>query len=565
MRKLLALVLVLPALVLTVLALGGPLPGQEQPPSPIRFELKKLPFHLENDASPAKNPPETMAGGVAVFDYNGDGRPDIFFTNGADLATMKKSSPKYSNRLFRNDGNGVFTDVTAEAGLAGSGFDIGVAVGDYDNDGFPDLFVTGVHGNTLYHNNGDGTFTDVTKKAGLDKWNDPEYGPLWAEAAVWVDVNNDGLLDLFIVNYLQWSYSDQPRCLNRGVADYCHPRYYKGLPNQLFLNQGDGTFKDVSKEWGIRDHVGKGMGVGMADYDLDGRQDLFVTNDAEYHFLFHNMGNKFEEVAFQANVALPEDNVFISGMGLDFRDINNDGYPDIAYVALNNQTFPIYLNTGKGDFVEVTAPSGMRALSMPMAGYGAALYDFDNDGWKDLFVTRGHVLSTWAPGATIKQPNAVFRNLGASGKWAALTSEAGFVNSTSARHRGCAFGDFDGDGRIDAVVTALDRDAELWMNRSPNAGHWLDIALRGVKSNRDGIGARIKVVTKAGVQYNHQTSSVCYASSSLGPVHFGLGAETRAIKVEIDWPSGIVQTLENVGADRIVKVTEPVPTPTAPK
>ena len=565
MRKLLALVLVLPALVLTVLALGGPLPGQEQPPSPIRFELKKLPFHLENDASPAKNPPETMAGGVAVFDYNGDGRPDIFFTNGADLATMKKSSPKYSNRLFRNDGNGVFTDVTAEAGLAGSGFDIGVAVGDYDNDGFPDLFVTGVHGNTLYHNNGDGTFTDVTKKAGLDKWNDPEYGPLWAEAAVWVDVNNDGLLDLFIVNYLQWSYSDQPRCVNQGVADYCHPRYYKGLPNQLFLNQGDGTFKDVSKEWGIRDHVGKGMGVGMADYDLDGRQDLFVTNDAEYNFLFHNLGNKFEEVAFQANVALPEDNVFISGMGLDFRDINNDGYPDIAYVALNNQTFPIYLNTGKGDFVEVTAPSGMRALSMPMAGYGAALYDFDNDGWKDLFVTRGHVLSTWAPGATIKQPNAVFRNLGASGKWAALTSEAGFVNSTSARHRGCAFGDFDGDGRIDAVVTALDRDAELWMNRSPNAGHWLDIALRGVKSNRDGIGARIKVVTKAGVQYNHQTSSVCYASSSLGPVHFGLGAETRAIKVEIDWPSGIVQTLENVDADRIVKVTEPVPTPTAPK
>jgi hypothetical protein len=565
MRKLLAHVLVLPALALTVLALGGPLPGQEQPPSPIRFELKKLPFHLENDASPAKNVPETMAGGVAVFDYNGDGRPDIFFTNGADLATMKKSSPKYFNRLFRNDGNGVFTDVTAQAGLEGSGFDIGVAVGDYDNDGFPDLFVTGVHGNTLYHNNGDGTFTDVTKKAGLDKWNDPEYGPLWAEAAVWVDVNNDGLLDLFIVNYLQWSYSDQPRCVNQGVADYCHPRYYKGLPNQLFLNQGDGTFKDVSKEWGIRDHVGKGMGVGMADYDLDGRQDLFVTNDAEYNFLFHNLGNKFEEVAFQANVALPEDNVFISGMGLDFRDINNDGYPDIAFVALNNQTFPIYLNTGKGDFVEVTAPSGMRALSMPMSGYGAALYDFDNDGWKDLFVTRGHVLSKWAPGATVNQPNTVFRNLGASGKWAALTSEAGFVNSTSARHRGCAFGDFDGDGRIDVVVTALDRDAELWMNRSPNAGHWLDFALRGVKSNRDGIGARIKVVTKAGVQYNHQTSSVCYASSSLGPVHFGLGAETRAIKVEIDWPSGIVQTLENVDADRIVKVTEPVPTPTAPK
>ena len=549
----------LPALVLAALAFGGPLPSQEQPPSPIRFELKKLPFHLENSASPAKNIPETMAGGVAVFDYNGDGRPDIFFTNGADIATLKKSSSKYFNRLFRNDGNGVFTDVTAEAGLAGSGFDIGVAIGDYDNDGFPDIFVAGVHGNMLYHNNGNGTFTDVTKEAGLDKWNDPDYGPVWAEAAVWVDVNNDGLLDLFIVNYLQWSYSDQPKCVIEGAAEYCHPRYYNGIPNQLFLNQGDGTFKDVSKEWGIRDHVGKGMGVGMADFDLDGRQDLFVTNDYEYNFLFHNLGNKFEEVAFQSNAALPEDGAFISAMGLDFRDMNNDGYPDVAYVALDKQTFPVFLNTGKGDFVEVTAASGMRALSMPMSGFGAALYDFDNDGWKDLFVTRGQVTSVWPPGGRFAQPNTVFRNLGASGKWAALTSEAGFSEATSARHRGCAFGDFDGDGRIDAVVTALDRDAELWMNRSPKTGHWLDIALRGVKSNRDGIGARIKVGTNAGVQYNHMTSSVGYASSSLGPVHFGLGAETRAIKVEIDWPSGIVQTLENVDADRIVRVTEPVP------
>jgi hypothetical protein len=553
------------ALALVALAIGAPLFGQQQPSSPIRFELKELPFRLEVNESPARNMPETMGGGVAVFDYNGDGRPDIFFTNGADLATLKKSSPKYYNRLFRNDGNGVFTDVTAQAGLQGTGFDIGVAVGDYDNDGFPDLFVTGVHGNTLYHNNGDGTFTDVTKKAGLDKWNDPEYGPLWAVAAVWVDVNNDGLLDLFVVNYLQWSYSDQPKCVVEGIADYCHPRYYKGLPNQLFINQGDGTFKDVSKEWGIRDHVGKGMGAAMADYDLDGKPDLFVTNDAEYNFLFHNLGDRFEEVAFQTNVALAEDAAFISGMGADFRDINNDGYPDIAYVALKAQTFPIFMNTGKGDFVEVTTPSGMRALSLPMSGFGPALYDFDNDGWKDLFVTRGHVVAAWPAGSKFKQPNTVFRNLGASGKWEALTGEAGFTEATAARHRGCALGDFDGDGRIDVVVTSMDRNAELWMNRSPNHNHWLEIALRGVKSNRDGIGARIKVVTKAGVQYNHQTSSVCYASSSLGPVHFGLGAEAKAPTVEITWPSGIVQTLENVDADRILKVTEPVPVPAAAK
>ena len=541
----------------------------QQPPSaspavPIRFELKRLPFRLDGSQSPAKNVPETMAGGVAVFDYNGDGKPDIFFTNGADIATLQKSSPKYYDRLFRNNGDGTFTDVTEHAGLKGTGFDVGVAIGDYDNDGHPDIFVAGVHGNTLYHNNGDGTFSDVTKKAGLDKWNDPEYGPLWAVAAVWVDVNNDGLLDLFIVNYLQWTYSNIPKCVIEGVAEYCHPRYYKGLPNQLFLNQGGGTFKDVSKEWGIRDHIGKGMGVGMADYDLDGKPDLFVTNDAEYAFLFHNLGNKFEEVAFQTNVALAEDAAFISGMGNDFRDVNNDGYPDIVYVALKSQTFPIYLNTGKGDFTEATAPSGMRNLSMGMSGFGPAFYDFDNDGWKDLFVTRGQVTSVWPPGYKFAEPNVVFRNLGASGKWQALTAEAGFTDATAARHRGCAMGDFDGDGRVDIVATGLDQLAELWMNRSPNTGHWLDIALQGVKSNRDGIGTRIEVVTNSGTQFNHQTSSVCYASSSLGPVHFGLGGETKTKTVEIHWPSGIVQTLENVAADQTLKVTEPAES-TSPK
>ncbi len=548
-------------------ALSGSSPQiSPQLSSPIRFELHELPFRLESNVSEARNAPETMAGGLAVFDYNSDGRPDIFFANGADLATMKKTSAKYFNRLFRNDGNGMFTDVTEQAGLSGTGFSVGVAAGDYDNDGHPDLFVAGVHGNTLYHNNGDGTFTDVTRKAGLDKTDDPEYGPLWAEAAAWVDVNNDGLLDLFIVNYLQWNYSDKPICYTgKGIGDYCHPRYYKGLPNQLFLNQGDGTFKDVSKEWGVRDQVGKGMGVGMADYDLDGRPDLFVTNDAKENFLFHNLGNRFEEVAFQANTALPEDGVFISGMGLDFRDFNNDGYPDIAFVALENQAFPLFQNTGKGDFAEVTASSGMRNQSLTMAGFGAALYDFDNDGWKDLFVTRGHVSATQLPEGILKEPNAVFRNLGASGKWEPLTKEAGFTDSTAAHHRGCGFGDFDGDGRVDAVTTSLEHNAELWMNRSPQKAHWLDIALHGVKSNRDGIGARIKVASAGGTQYNHQTSSVCYASSSLGPVHFGLGADQKAARVEIAWPSGIVQTLEDVTADRVLMVTEPAPEGVKPR
>jgi hypothetical protein len=545
---------------LLLLAAGGALSfAQTGSPAtpPIQFELQKIPFRLENDETPAKNAPEAMAGGVAVFDYNGDGRPDIFFTNGANIATLKKDSTKYRDRLFRNDGKGVYTDVTDAAGLAGSGYDIGAAVGDYDNDGHPDLFVAGIYKNTLYHNNGDGTFTDVTAKAGLDKSNDPQYGPLWAVAAVWVDVNNDGLLDLFVVNYMKWQYSDKPLCAYGGVADYCHPRYYKPVPDQLFINNGNGTFTDESAKWGIRDHPGKGMGVGMADYDLDGRQDLFVTNDAGYEFLFHNLGNKFEEVAFDAGVALPEDGNFISGMGLDFRDFNNDGYPDISYVALNNQTFPLYENTGKGDFRDVTTSSGMRALSMPMAGYGSAFYDFDNDGWKDLFVTRGHVESMPVPGADIDQYNTVFHNLGKSGKFAALTAEAGLAAAQGARHRGCAFGDLDGDGRVDVVATALSADAEIWMNRSKNQNHWLDVALRGTKSNRDGIGARIKVVTKDGAQYNHMTTSVCYASSSDGPVHFGLGSDVTASLIEIRWPSGIVQNFKDVAADQILKAVEP--------
>jgi hypothetical protein len=532
------------------------LASQQQPPSPISFELKRLPFRLDSDESPARNAPETMAGGVAVFDYNGDGRPDIFFANGAPLATGKKNDPKYWDRLYRNDGNGVFTDVTEQAGLKGTGFDVGVAIGDYDNDGHPDIFIAGVHGNSLYRNNGNGTFSDVTRKAGLDNWHDPQYGALWSVAAAWVDANNDGLLDLFVVNYMQWEYSDKPLCVIESIPEYCHPRYYKGTPDQLFLNQGDGTFKDVSKEWGIRDHIGKGMGVGVADYDFDGKPDLFVTNDSEYNFLFHNLGNKFEEVAFQANAALPEEGAFISGMGLDFRNFDNRGYPGIAYVALNKQTFPLLENTGKGDFVEVTASSGMGAESLGMAGFGPALYDFDNDGWKDLFVSRGHVSATHPPGAKPKQPNTVFRNLGAGGKWQALTEEAGFVDTTAARHRGCAFGEFEGGGQVDVVVTSLDDKAELWMNRSPGHNNWLDIALQGVKSNRDGIGARVKVVAKGGAQYNHQTSSVCYASSSLGPVHFGLGGDSAAQTVEITWPSGIVQTLQNVPANQTLKVVE---------
>jgi len=525
--------------------------------SPIRFAYHSIDFRLDSDETPERHAPETMAGGVAIFDYNNDGKLDIFFANGADIGTLRKSSPKYSNRLFENDGKGNFKDVTEKAGLTGTGYDVGVAIGDYDNDGYEDIFVAGVHHNTLYHNNGDGTFTDVTAKAGLDK-PDPEYGPLWSVGAAWIDVNNDGLLDLVVINYLQWNAEHEAVCGGEvGHRDYCHPKFYKPTPSQLFLNNGDGTFKDVSVESGLRAHPGKGMGIAVADANLNGKLDLMIPNDKLVNSYFRNKGSgKFEEDAFEANVALREDGVFISGMGVDFRDIDNDGYPDIVIVALDNETFPIYKNTGKGNFVEVTEQSGMAALSLPMAGYSPMIADFDNDGWKDIFVSRGHVQSLLsAPRLKIEQSNTVFRNLGGM-KFAALTAEAGFTAQPPSRHRGSAVGDLNGDGRLDVVVSAINAPAEVWMNQSPDKNHWLEIKLQGTKSNRDGIGARIKVVTKAGAQYNHMSTSFGYASSSAGPVHFGLGPNATADLVEIHWPSGIVQELRNVSADRILNVKE---------
>jgi enediyne biosynthesis protein E4 len=542
--------------VIAVLLLSSILRAQSSSPSvgsPIRFEYQPIAFELDSCETPERHAPETMAGGVAIFDYNNDGKLDIFFTNGADIKTLQKSSPKYSNRLFENDGKGHFTDVTEKAGLAGTGYDIGVAVGDYDNDGYEDLFVAGVYKNTLYHNNGDGTFTDVTAKAGLNKL-DPEYGPLWSVGAVWVDVNNDGLLDLVVINYMKWDIEHEPSCPIDGHADYCHPKMYKPTPNQLFLNNGDGTFRDASEEWRLRAHPGKGMSGVTADFDLDGKMDVFVANDKSFNWLFRNKGNAFEEIGFDADVALREDGVFISGMGADFRDLDNDGYPDLVLVALDNETFPIYRNTGKGSFVEVTEQSGMTLQSLKMAGYSPTIADFDNDGWKDIFVSRGHVQSLLSANrATIEQPNTVFRNLGGM-KFAALTSEAGLAARPPARHRGSAIGDLNGDGRMDVVVTALKNPAEIWMNESPSNNHWLELKLEGTKSNRDGIGTRIKVVTKSGTQYDHMSTAAGYASSSAGPVHFGLGPNASADLIEIRWPSGIVQELHDVAADQILRI-----------
>jgi len=539
------------------LAAAWTLASGQNAPAPIHFTYHPIDFRLESCETPRRHAPETMAGGVAVFDYNHDGYLDIFFTNGADIESLKKTSAKYSNRLFENDGKGHFTDVTAKTGLAGTGFDNAVAIGDYDNDGREDVFVGGVHGNHLYHNNG-GTFTDVTAKAGLAAFNDPQYGPLWTVGAAWVDVNNDGLLDLFVVNYLAWDAKTEPSCeAAPGKLDYCHPKFYKPTPNQLFLNNGDGTFRDVSAESGIRAHPGKGMAVGAADYDLDGLIDFFVPNDKMNNSLFHNKGGgRFEEIAFDAGVALAEDAKFISGMGVDFRDLDNDGLPDLIFAALDRETFPFFRNLGKQGFADATRSSGLARLTMPMAGYSPTVADFDNDGWKDIFVTRGHVQALGEAKVQVDQPNTVFRNLGIA-KFQALTEEAGLTAQTPARHRGSAVGDLNGDGRLDVVATALSAPAELWLNDSPGELHWIDLKLEGTRSNRDGIGARIKLTAGGITQYNHVSFTAGYASSSAAPVHFGLGSAVTINLIEIHWPSGIVQQLGNVPADRVLQIQEP--------
>jgi len=527
------------------------------PKAPIHFTPRPIAFSLDSCETPERHVPETMAGGVAVFDYNNDGYPDIFFTNGADIASLKKTGPQYWNRLFHNNGDGTFTDVTEKAGLAGTGYDVGVAIGDYDNDGYEDVFVAGVYRNTLYHNNGNGTFTDVTEKAGLALL-DKKYGPLWSVGAAWVDVNNDGLLDLFVVNYLRWDRSKEPECKVNGKPDYCHPKYFEPLPDQLFLNNGNGTFTDVSEASGIRAHPGKGMSVAVGDFEGNGLPELFVTNDKLFNFLFRNKGNlHFEEAGFESGVALSEHGNLISGMGTDAQDLNNDGFTDIAFSALVNETFPVFRNNGKGDFTEITARSGMTALSSSMSGYSVNIADFDNDGRKDIFVARGDVQSPdMAALVQIDQPNTVFRNL-PDGHWSALTEEAGFDALPPRRHRGAAIGSFNRNGKLDIVVSALSAPAEIWMNDSPNQNHWFELALRGTKSNRDGIGARIKIVAGGQAQYCYKSHSSGYASSSAGPAHFGLGTANMVDEIEIRWPSGTVQTLKNIPADRILPVTEP--------
>ena len=511
---------------------------------------------VNNSATASKHQIETMLAGVAVLDYNNDGLLDIFVANGAKLPGMDKSDPMYWNRLYRNNGDGTFTDVTKTASVRGNGYSMGVAVGDYDNDGWADIYVTGVDYNQLLHNNRDGTFTDVTEKAGV-AGTIPKYGKPWSTAAGWFDYDNDGRLDLLVVNYVRWSLNSEPDCRMGDLRAYCSPDSYDGLPSILYHNNGDGTFTDVSEISGIGKYIGKGMGVAFADYDNDGWPDIFISNDTYRNFLFHNERDGiFRETAVMNGVAYNEYGKSIAGMGVDFRDLDNDGRPDIFVVGMVGDTFPVFRNAGK-DFEDITTLSGMSKASILSTGWGAGTFDFDNDGYKDLFAARADILDN--SDIVINRParltNSVFKNIGGH-KFIDVSSGSGPGLQIAGAHRGAAFGDLNNDGNVDIVITCLNDRPEILINHSRNRNHWLLLDLEGTKSNRDGLGARIKIEADGITQYNHATTSVGYGGSSDRRVHFGLGSATKVQKIEILWPSGIQQTLLNISADQILKVRE---------
>ena len=518
------------------------------------FEVKPLrgiEFILQNSPTLQKYLIETMPGGAALFDYNNDGLLDVFLVNGGKIATslhvpenFDRATPRYWNRLYRQNRDGAFTDVTEAAGLAhvGNGnYGMGVAVGDYDNDGYPDLYVTSYGKNILYHNNGDGTFTDVTAKAGL-------AGGGWSVSAGFFDYDNDGHLDLFVTRYMEWD-ADHNKICGGDWHTYCPPNVFPATTNILYRNRGDGTFEDISERSGIAAKKGRALGVAFADYDGDGFTDIFVSNDGMQQYLFHNKGNgTFKECALESGAGLTSDGKGLSGMGIVFQDYDNDGRPDVVVTELPRELYAVYHNDGDGSFSYRSLESGMGSLTSGSSGWGVGLEDFDNDGWKDLFVAQSHVLDNVQQiDASLRYKELPLLALNHNGRFE--RADSGVTAPLAAR--GAAFGDINNDGWIDVLITTLGGPPVLLLNRG-GGNHWLSITLRGTRSNRDGYGARVRV----NGQTRTATSAGSYVCANDKRLHFGLGsAETAAL--EILWPSGAKQVLKDVRADQFLEVREP--------
>jgi enediyne biosynthesis protein E4 len=502
--------------------------------------------------------PETMGSGVALFDYDNDGRLDIFLVNGASLsdreepnAIPQKTGPASWNRLYHQKPDGTFEDVTERAGLTGTGYAMGVAVGDFDNDGYEDLYVTAYGGNKLYHNNGDGTFTDVTEKAGVG-------GSGWSTSAAWIDLDNDGFLDLVVLRYLQWDFTDVWCGEHKeGYRAYCHPDYFKPISPLVYHNDGNGHFTEVAAKLGLA-KPGKGLGIAIADYDRDGRPDIFIANDSMVEFLYRQKPDgAFEDTALFSQVAVDGDGRTFAGMGVDFADYNNDGLPDVVVTDLANQRYALFQNNGDASFTYASFASGLGRMTIGHSGWGIHFLDYDNDGWKDLLIMQGHDLDTielTSPSLRYREPMLLARNTGHG--FVDVSANSGAVFQQAWVGRGLAIGDLDNDGRIDAVVTTNDGPAYVLRNETPTQNHWLTLNLVGHKSNRDAIGAEIKLTTPAGTQLVTVSTAGSYLSASDKRAHFGLGAEKFA-DLAIHWPSGIDQTLEHVAADQILKIDEP--------